>query len=185
MSGRQHFISKADANPMADLKPLEILLVDDNKQFRSMTAAILQAAGCRNIRESADGASALQSLQERPCDMAIVDYKMSPIDGVEFTRLVRNNTGDLDTFLPIIMMTGHSARQKVMAARDAGVTEFVTKPFTAKALLDRIHAVIHNPRPFIRTENYFGPDRRRKQLPGYVGPLRRKADQDNVLYISE
>ncbi|WP_339870488.1 response regulator [uncultured Brevundimonas sp.] len=170
---------------MADLQSLEILLVDDNKQFRSMTSAILKAAGCRNIRESPDGAAALKSLQDRPCDLAIVDYKMSPIDGVEFTRLVRNNTTDLDTFLPIIMMTGHSARQKVMAARDAGVTEFVTKPFTAKALLDRVHAVIHNPRPFIRTGGYFGPDRRRKQLPGYTGPMRRKSDQANVVELPE
>tara|TARA_R110000787_G_scaffold132770_1_gene245041 strand:+ start:97 stop:609 length:513 start_codon:yes stop_codon:yes gene_type:complete len=170
---------------MSDLKPLDILLVDDNKQFRAMTSAILRAAGCRNIHEKADGASALESLQLQPCDLAIVDYKMAPIDGVEFTRLVRNSSGELDTFLPIIMMTGHSARQKVMAARDAGVTEFVTKPFTAKALLDRVHAVIHNPRPFIRTDGYFGPDRRRRQLPGYAGPMRRKADQPNVVELPE
>lgn len=170
---------------MADLKSLEILLVDDNRQFRAMTTAILRAAGCQNIRENADGAAALESLRHKPCDLAIVDYKMSPIDGVEFTQLVRNSQADLDPFLPIIMMTGHSARQKVMAARDAGVTEFVTKPFTAKALLDRIHLVIHKPRPFIRTEGYFGPDRRRKQLPDYAGPMRRKSDKEDVVYIAE
>jgi hypothetical protein len=67
----------------------------------------------------------------------------------------------------------------VFEARDAGVTEFVAKPVTAKAVLERIHAVIYRPRPFVRTKDYFGPDRRRKDDPGYEGPWRRATDRAN------
>lgn len=184
-SARAHPALMADRNPMADLKAIEIMLIDDNRQMRAITAAILQAAGCRMIREMGDGAAALQSLHQKRVDLAIVDFNMFPLDGVAFTRLVRNSADSVDPFLPIIMMTGHSAKHRVMEARDAGVTEFVTKPFTPKALLDRIHAVIQNPRPFVRTDGYFGPDRRRRPLPGYAGPLRRASDRESVVYLPE
>ncbi len=108
--------------------------------------------------------------------MAIVDFNMSPIDGVEFTRLVRQAADSPNPFLPIIMLTGHAARARVEEARDAGVTEFVVKPVTAKAVLDRINAVVNKARPFIRTQEYFGPDRRRRQDPAFTGPWRRQGD---------
>jgi hypothetical protein len=57
------------------------------------------------------------------------------------------------------MLTGHSEKKRVMAARDAGVTEFLAKPISAKALYQRIINVVANPRPFIKTKTYFGPDR--------------------------
>jgi DNA-binding response OmpR family regulator len=65
----------------------------------------------------------------------------------------------------------------VVDARDAGVTEFVAKPLTAKAVLERIQAVIYRPRPFVRTPNYFGPDRRRREDPGFNGPWLRSTDE--------
>ncbi|MDO9079054.1 MAG: response regulator, partial [Brevundimonas sp.] len=80
-------------------------------------------------------------------------------------------------YLPIIMRTGHSEKSRVYEARDAGVTEFVVKPITAKAILDRIQAVIFKPRPFVKTDGYFGPDRRRSTAPNYKGPMRRATDQ--------
>lgn len=161
---------------MSGLQTLSVLLVDDNQHMRVITSAILQSAGMRNIREVSDGAAALQALREAPVDIAIVDFNMFPMDGVEFTRLVRNSSDSADPYLPIIMMTGHSERSRVTEARDAGVTEFVAKPITAKAIFDRIKAVIVNPRPFINTEGYFGPDRRRQRPGSYKGPFRRSTD---------
>ncbi len=144
--------------------------------MRTIASAILQSAGIRKIREVADGAAALEALREHPADIAIVDFNMFPLDGVEFTRLVRNSPDSPNPYLPIIMMTGHSERARVMEARDAGVTEFVVKPITAKAIFDRIQAVIIRPRPFVKTEGYFGPDRRRANAAGYQGPFRRISD---------
>ncbi len=161
---------------MSGLHSVNVLLVDDNQHMRAITSAILQSAGMRNIREVADGAAALDSLREHPVDLAIVDFNMFPLDGVEFTRLVRNSPDSANPYLPIIMMTGHSERTRVTEARDAGVTEFVAKPITAKAVFDRIKAVILKPRPFIKAESYFGPDRRRLKVQNYKGPFRRAED---------
>ena len=158
------------------LESLRVLLVDDNQHMRAIVMTVLSGVGVAHIRETRDGAEALAALREWPADLAIVDFQMTPLDGVEFTRLVRNSPDSRNPYLPVIMMTGHSERTRVMDARDAGVTEFVAKPLTAKSVLERIHAVIYRPRPFVRTADYFGPDRRRKDDPGFAGPWRRSTD---------
>lgn len=145
--------------------------------MRAITSAVLQSAGIRKLREAADGAAALEILRDHAVDLVIVDFNMFPLDGVEFTRLVRNSPDSANPYLPIIMMTGHSEKTRVYEARDAGVNEFVVKPITAKAILDRIQAVIFRPRPFVKTEGYFGPDRRRAQGAVPNGPKRRATDQ--------
>ncbi|MGZ9101175.1 MAG: response regulator, partial [Brevundimonas sp.] len=148
--------------------------------MRMITAAVLQSAGIRLVREAGDGGAALEILRDYPADLVIVDFKMFPLDGVEFTRLVRNSPDTANPYLPIIMMTGHSEKTRICEARDAGVTEFVVKPITAKAILDRIQAVIFHPRPFVKTDGYFGPDRRRTQSLNYKGPMRRASDQSRA-----
>ena len=120
----------------------------------------------------------MEALRDWPADLAIVDFQMLPVDGVEFTRMVRNAPDSKNPYLPIIMMTGHSEKSRVVDARDAGVTEFVAKPLTAKAVLDRIQAVIYHPRPFVRSATYFGPDRRRRDEAGFPGPWLRSTDQN-------
>ncbi len=161
---------------MSAFSALQILLADDNQHMRAITATILNSAGFRRTREVRDGAEAIDALRDWPADLAIIDFNMAPIDGVEFTRLIRNSPDSPNPYLPIIMMTGHSERARVCEARDAGVTEFIVKPITAKAVLDRIHAVIYKPRPFVKSENYFGPCRRRLTMRDYQGPFRRESD---------
>ena len=170
---------------MSSLQALHVLLVDDNQHMRAITSAVLQSAGVRKVREAADGAAGLEILREHAIDLAIVDFNMFPLDGVEFTRLVRNSPDTANPYLPIIMMTGHSEKSRVYEARDAGVTEFVVKPITAKAILDRIQAVIFRPRPFVKTDGYFGPDRRRTAATGYKGPLRRSTDDQAAAASSD
>ena len=161
---------------MSALQSLDILLADDNPNKRAIVSAMLKSVGVGRVREVDDGAAALEALKAHPADMAIVDFRMLPIDGVTFTQLIRSAPDSPNPYLPIIMMTGHSERRRVTEARDAGVTEFVTKPVNAPALLARIEAVIMRPRPFIRGGEYFGPDRRRTQPDNYVGPFRRASD---------
>ena len=131
----------------------------------------------REVRQASDGAEALRSLREAPADIALVDLNMAPLDGVAFTRAVRTAPDSPDVYLPIIMLTGHVDRERVMAARDAGVTEFLLKPLTLANLIGRMEAVIHRPRPFVRTATYFGPDRRRRADPDHPGPHRRAEDR--------
>ncbi|MDB5452281.1 MAG: two-component system response regulator [Caulobacteraceae bacterium] len=161
---------------MASLDKLRVLVADDNHNMRAIVVAVLKGIGIKEIREAHDGGAALSVLNEWPADLAIVDVRMDPIDGVEFTRLVRNAVDSRNRYLPIIMLTGYADRARVMEARDAGVTEIVVKPMTAKALMGRLHAVIFQPRPYVRTGLYFGPDRRRQQSPTYDGPERRTED---------
>jgi two-component system chemotaxis response regulator CheY len=144
----------------AELSELRVLLVDDNQHMRAIVTAILRGTGVTHLREATDGARGLEILATWPADIAIVDFQMRPMDGVEFTRLVRNAPDTKNPYLPIIMMTGFAERPRVEEARDAGVTEFLVKPVTAQRLIDRVNAVIYHPRPFIRTEDYFGPARR-------------------------
>lgn len=161
---------------MSSLNSLNVLLVDDNQNMRAIAAAVLYSADIRSVHEAADGASAFDLLGRHPVDLAIVDFNMFPLDGVAFTRLVRTSPDSPNIYLPIIMMTGHSERSRVYEARDAGVNEFVVKLITAKAVLDRINAVIMRPRAFVQADNYVGPCRRRRDQPDYAGPFRRSAD---------
>jgi CheY-like chemotaxis protein len=158
---------------MATLENLRVLIADDNQHMRAIVVAVLKSIGIKYLREAHDGAEALAVLREWNADVAIVDFRMEPIDGVEFTRLVRNAKDSKNPFLPIIMLTGYADRGRVLEARDAGVTELVVKPVTAKAVIARLQAVIFHPRQFVRTDHYFGPDRRRTPNPNYAGPERR------------
>jgi DNA-binding response OmpR family regulator len=79
------------------------------------------------------------------------------------------------------MLTGHSEKSRVLRARDAGVTEFLCKPISAKGLYQRILNVVVNPRPFVQTKDYFGPDRRRTPSANYVGPERRTGGDVEVI----
>jgi CheY-like chemotaxis protein len=160
----------------AGVESLRVLLVDDNQHMRAIIMAVLIGVGIKSVREVRDGVEAFQSVKDGSYDVAIVDFQMAEMDGVEFTRLVRNSPDSRNPYLPIIMMTGHSERSRVEEARDAGVTEFIAKPLTAKSVLGRLQAVIYRPRPFVRTETFFGPDRRRRQDAAYDGPWRRASD---------
>ena len=159
------------------LDAVRVLVVDDNQHMRAIISTMLHSFGIRVIREAKDGAEAIDILRRWPADLAICDFLMEPTDGVEFTRQVRTAPDSPNPYLPIVMLTGHSELTRVVGARDAGVTEFVVKPLTAKALVDRINAVIFRPRPFVRTKDYFGPDRRRREDPFYAGPRRRESDR--------
>ena len=104
---------------------------------------------------------------------------MSPMDGIELTRMIRRHQLSPNRMVPIILITGYSAWPRVEEARDAGVTEFLVKPFTAHDLARRVAHVINKPRDFIETQDFFGPDRRRRNPTdsGYNGPQRREEDR--------
>jgi CheY-like chemotaxis protein len=155
---------------------LKILLVDDNHHMRVLLSEILKAIGVKHIFEAGDGTQGLQMMKTQDIDIIITDLSMKPLDGIDFTRLIRRSKDSPNQMCPIIMITGHSTIQRVQAARDAGVNEFLAKPLNAKGVIERITQVIDHPRPYVRTEAYFGPDRRRRADPHYQGPFRRTSD---------
>jgi two-component system, chemotaxis family, chemotaxis protein CheY len=156
---------------------LKILLVDDNHHMRVLLTEILRAIGVKLIFEAADGAEALQLLRSQPIDIVMTDLAMQPLDGIDFVRLLRNSGDSPNPLVPVIMITGHSTMRRVGEARDVGVTEFLSKPVTARGVIERIGRVVDHPRAFIRSGDYFGPDRRRREEHGYQGPYRRQTDR--------
>ncbi|MBB4266695.1 response regulator [Roseospira visakhapatnamensis] len=145
-----------------DLSQFCILVVDDNPHMRRIVKEILRALGVGTIKDATDGADALKIMRVITPDVIIADLDMSPLDGLEFTRMVRTGKDSTNRYVPIIMLTAHSESFRVVQARDAGVTEFLAKPISVKRLSLRLEAVIKRPRVYVRTRTFFGPDRRRR-----------------------
>jgi CheY-like chemotaxis protein len=158
---------------------LKVLVVDDNVHMRALLFRILQAFGIKTIYDATNAEQAWQIFTLNPCDIIFVDWVLGGMNGVEFTEKVRNAPDSPNPFVPIIMISGYSSKECVNAARDAGVTEFLAKPVSSKAILSRLIAVIENPRSFVRTKDYFGPCRRRRIDPSYKGPERRASELES------
>jgi two-component system chemotaxis response regulator CheY len=159
-----------------DFSRVRVLIVDDNGYMLTILRTILHGFGIKQIHESRDPADAFDLVRSDSIDIVITDYQMDILDGLDFVRLVRTADDSPNPLVPVIMLTAYSERSKVEQARDAGVTEFCCKPITAKEMFAKIAAVINEPRPFIRTKAYFGPDRRRMDPENskYKGDERRK-----------
>ena len=140
---------------------LRFLVVDDHAQMRLMLRTILRSLGARDLLEAGDGSVGMKLAQEQQPDIIITDWAMVPIDGIEMIKTIRQSNDDSLKYVPIIMLTAFSERARILAARDSGINEYLLKPVSAKMLYSRIRAVIEQPRRFVKTKSYFGPDRRR------------------------
>jgi len=155
---------------------LHALVVEDNPHMRNLLRSLLFSLGLRDVLDAASGQDAFAILRDNSIDVILTDLSMEPMDGIALTKKVRLSAESPNPYVPIIMVTGHTERRRVEAARDAGVTEFIAKPITAQSVFRRIAEIVERPRPYIRCDEYFGPDRRRRSEAKYEGPLRRKSD---------
>ena len=156
------------------LDNVRILVVEDHSFARRILLEILKHLGATNFVIAKDGEEAWQEIKKEVPDLVLLDWEMIPVDGLSFLRRVRHDPASPNPYLPIVMVTGFADRWHVFQARDAGVNEYVIKPISAKALLDRIQAVVERPRRFVRVGKFFGPDRRRKEKL-FLGPDKRGA----------
>lgn len=159
-----------------DFKKLSILVVEDTAPMRKLIASVLETMDVGMIYVAEQGEQGYQMVKKVNPDIIIADWHMAPMNGIELTREIRTNTLSPNRMVPVILVTGYSAMARVAEARDAGVTEFLVKPFSANDLAKRIAYVINKPRDFIDCQDYFGPDRRRRNNPDYKGPFRRSDD---------
>lgn len=166
-----------------DFSRLRFLVIDDNAHMRRILRTLLHGFGAREVFEAEDGATGLEAFTNYVPDIVLTDWAMPIFDGLELTQMIWQPGANANPYVAIIMLTGHSEKNRVTAARDAGVTEFLAKPISAKGLYQRIVNVVANPRPFIKTKTYFGPDRRRGSAANssYVGPERRKGGKADVI----
>jgi len=147
---------------LADLARLRVLVVGDNPTFHRVFKGILRALGVQHVYEALNATVALREMYDARPDVVFVDWRMEPVDGLNFVRAIRNAERSPDPLVPIIMLTGHAEAQRVKAARDAGVTEFLVKPVSIQSVVTRLDEILYRPRAFIRAPVYVGPDRRRR-----------------------
>jgi two-component system, chemotaxis family, chemotaxis protein CheY len=168
-------VNSSTSGDSAQLGVLRMLVVEDDEHMLRIIKFILKQLGVGEIGSAAGVAEALAYMRNTPPDIVIVDWMLQPpLNGIDLVRSVRNATGGVNPYTPVCMLTGHSDLQRVLEARDAGVTEFLVKPVSVRTVAMCIAEIINNPRPFVRSKDYLGPDRRRKVLP-YSGPERRRA----------
>jgi len=160
----------------ANMSKISTLIIDDNSHMIHIVRTMLLGFGINRTYESRDAAEAFDKVRSEIVDLIIVDLQMPMLDGLEFTRLVRTAKDSSNPYVPIILLTAYTERSKICAARDAGVTEICAKPITTREMWTKICAVVNAPRPFVRTKEYFGPDRRRRTEP-WDGEERRKVNQ--------
>jgi CheY-like chemotaxis protein len=175
-SGERGRTRKRTGMTAATLINLRALIVEDNLHMRALLRSLLKVTGIQHIYEASNGEDGFAELEVHRPDFIMTDLNMKPMNGLEFTRRIRTAPNSPSRHIPIIMVTGHTERKYIELARDAGVTEILAKPITARNLYSRLGEIVERPRPFVRCQGYFGPNRRRRALPDYDGPKRRSGE---------
>ena len=158
-----------------DLSRLHVLVVDDNIHICRLVSDVLEAFDIARVDTAKEGVEGFWMFAGNKPDIVITDMDMPGGDGLELIRRIRQDEESPNPTVPIIMMSGYSERERVLAVRDIGVTEFLCKPFSVGMIYDRLIAVIARPRPFVRRSGYFGPDRRRS-INDFRGEERRSSE---------
>ncbi len=154
--------SKLSKKNVADIiGGLCVLVVDDNQYMRKMIRNLLVNCGVKDIYEAGDGISALDTIRTVGPDVVILDWEMPLLNGAELVRIVRSPGVFPMPDVPIIMLSGHGERWRVVEAVRLGVNEYLIKPVSAKALYDRLVSIMALPRPTVQMGDYYGPEPRK------------------------
>ncbi len=172
-----------------DLSKFTILLVEDSVYMQTLMSSMLKTFGVGDIvvcDGAEDAINLLTIMQARKqsrhvnrVDIVLTDWLMPEGSGHELLQWIRGNENDAISFLPVVVVSGYATERLAGLTRDMGANETLVKPISGKTLASRICTVIDHPRPFIRTPDYFGPDRRRQELP-FEGQNRRSSSPNVV-----
>jgi two-component system chemotaxis response regulator CheY len=121
-------------------KSMPILIVDDYKTMLRIVRNLLRQIGFENVDEATDGDTALRKLQDKPYGLVISDWNMEPMTGLDLLRKMRADMKLKD--LPFIMVTAESKTDNVLMAREAGVDNYIVKPFNAATLKNKLASVL-------------------------------------------
>ncbi len=157
-----------------------ILIVDDQKFLRNILGEMLRNLGVNQIHMAEDGKEGIKQFKTWLPGIVFTDWNMPGMSGLEFTKWIRNDPQSPNPEVPIIMLTANNQQTHITQARDGGISELIVKPIVPQNVVSRLHQVLFNPRRFITSYSYRGPDRRRRQSTNYKGPLRRLTDPIEV-----
>jgi two-component system chemotaxis response regulator CheY len=119
---------------------MNVLIVDDYKTMLRIIRNLLKQLGFDNVDEASDGATALQRLREKDFGLVISDWNMEPMTGLQLLKEVRSDAKL--AHIPFVMVTAESKTENVIAAKEAGVTNYIVKPFNAETLKKKIESVL-------------------------------------------
>ena len=125
---------------MAADQTIEILVVDDYRTMIRIIRNLLKQIGYEHVDEATDGSEALTKMRGKRYGLVISDWNMEPMTGYEFLKEVRADPALAPT--PFIMVTAESKTENVIAAKKAGVNNYIVKPFNAQTLKNKIDAVL-------------------------------------------
>ena len=120
-------------------KSMNVLIVDDYKTMLRIIRNLLKQLGFDNVDEASDGAGALARLREKEFGLVISDWNMEPMTGLQLLKEVRSDAKL--AHIPFVMVTAESKTENVIAAKEAGVTNYIVKPFNAETLKQKLTAV--------------------------------------------
>jgi two-component system, chemotaxis family, chemotaxis protein CheY len=160
-----------------NLLDLVILIADPNSYMSMLIHSMLRGFGSNNVLEARTSTNVLQVLTHQKIDILICDSRLPPHGGLPLTRAIRRKQDNANRMMPILVITSDRREATVKLARDAGANMVIAKPMSPGSLYDRLAWIAFNPRQFVETPTYFGPDRRFK-IEGYPGGVgRRKGDK--------
>lgn len=150
-----------------------ILILEGNVGFARLLRSQLMHLGMSRIRLASDTEEALLLIGSHPFHAVLADAEAGPHKVASFVRKVRDDNLSLDPFVPVLTSSFYATMPKIEACRDAGANGFFAKPASVSEITDRLHALLTEPRKFIRASSYFGPDRRKGRRPPFYGMDRR------------
>ncbi len=148
------------------------VILDEDAFMAKLLEAILISFDFEKIIITHTAEQALQDIKHAKPDCLLLDWLSMDKKELSFARFIRCGQESPDRSLPIILCTGHTDIRKIVAARDNGVTEIVAKPMSPHQVMAKLDSALFKKREFVETENYVGPDRRRRSIP-YSGEERR------------
>ena len=166
-----------DTKSMQKIAPVvrRVVIVDPNPAGAKLMADLLKGFGCRDVAIEDDDTRVIDLAREMEPGLFVIERSGPKLDGEKLARRIRRST--LSTRrAPIIMVTAEATASSIKGARDAGIHEFLRKPFTSGDLYRRIENLATKPRDWVEAVGYVGPDRRRFNSVDYAGPRKRKAD---------
>jgi CheY-like chemotaxis protein len=159
-----------------------VLVVDPNTASAKMLAELLRSLipNCQ-VHVAPNEARAMRILEALNPQLIFVECKGPELDGLSFTRTLRRSDLSVRT-VPVIAVTAEATAAAIMGARDAGVHEFLRRPFNMGDLKKRLDAIVLKPREWIEAVNYVGPDRRRFNSADYKGPRKRRGEGGPAIF---
>lgn len=140
---------------------ITVAIADPDSRMAQLVKRVLTSLGCKHIFTTRDGQQMIELMQEEPVDLIITEWDMSPMNGIDLSMFLRRSPESPNRMVPIIMLTSKNEHEDIRQARDAGISEYLIKPFSAKTLMERMYAVVEEPRSLIIAPSFVGPDRRR------------------------